>query len=344
MIRWNNDYNHGAHDAVLKKLAENNDKAFAGYGLDECCERAASLIKKHFSGIDADIHFLVGGTQTNFTFIASALKPYESVICADSGHINVHETGAVENTGHKVEALPHKDGKISASQIEEKAKLFADSNVKEHITEPKMVYISHPTEYGTLYSKKELTEIREICDKYNLILYLDGARLMYALGASGNDVSLSDIARLCDAFYIGGTKCGLLFGEALVLVNNSLKPHFRSYIKQNGAMLAKGWLLGLQFEAMFESGLYLNEGEKACAKALRIKEAFAEKGILPFVESNTNQQFMVVNEKQMNELAKNHIFEYEANLGNGNHCIRFCTSWNTSESDTDALIKDIFLL
>lgn len=341
MYRFNNDYNHGAHPAILKALQDTNDIAYGGYGLDPVCEQAERSILRYVKNPQAKVHFLLGGTQVNYTVIAAALRPFESVICADSGHIHVHETGAVENTGHKIEAVPGTDGKITAAQVEALAENFAISGVKEHITEPKLVYISFPTEFGTLYTKQELTALREVCDRYHLYLFLDGARLGYGLGSPVNDVTLEDLGRLCDAFYIGGTKCGALFGEALVLCNPALQYHFRSYIKQNGAMLAKGWLLGLQFETLFADGLYLTITRSAVDLAMRIKEAFASAGIPAYIESFTNQQFVVVTPEQRAKLAENFIFEEEGSLPEDRSIIRFCTSWSSTEEEVEALVKAI---
>ena len=273
--------------------------------------------------------------------IAAALRPYQSVISAESGHIHAHETGAVENTGHKIHTLPGKDGKITAAQIEAVAADYAKSTIPEHITQPKMVYISFPTEYGTLYSLNELEAISSVCRKYDLYLFVDGARMGYGLGSVKNDVSLSDLARLTDAFYLGGTKCGTLFGEALVILNPKLQPDFRSCIKQNGAMLAKGWLLGLQFYTMFRDGLYFEITRKADEYAMRIKEAFAEKGIPAYIESFTNQQFVVVTNRQKEQLAENFIFEFEGKIDEDHSCIRFCTSWSTTEEEVRALTEEI---
>lgn len=341
MLRWNNDYNQGAYAPILEKLQETNNTAYAGYGLDDYCERAKEDIRKYLGGANADIHFMIGGTQVNYTVIAAALRPYQSVISADSGHIHVHETGAVENTGHKIEALPAKDGKITAEQIAERAQLFEDSGVKEHITQPKLVYISMPTEYGTIYSKAELEAIGAVCKKYGLYLFMDGARLGYGLGALECDVTMADLARICDAFYIGGTKCGALFGEVVVLVNDDLKPCFRSFIKQNGAMLAKGWLLGLQFSELFKDGAYFEITKRATTQAQRIRKAFNDRGIRSYIDSCTNQQFVVVSTEQMNKIGKKHIYEYEGKADGDNHIIRFCTSWATRDEDVDVLIGDI---
>lgn len=344
MLRWNNDYNRGAHPAVLAALSETNDTAYGGYGLDEWCERGAEEIRKQLGGADADIHYLIGGTQANFTVIAAALRPYESVICADCGHIHSHETGAVENTGHKIQPLPSRSGKISAEQIAAEAELYRVSGVKEHITEPKLVYLSFPTEFGTLYTLRELEEIRAVCREYGMYLFVDGARMAYGLTADGNDVTLAELARLCDVFYIGGTKCGALFGEAVVILNRSLKPHFRSYIKQNGGMLAKGWLLGLQFYTLFSDGLYFRAARKANEYAMSIKAALDEKNIPCYIQNTTNQQFYVLSDAQMAKLSEKHIFEYQTRIDETHHCVRFCTSWATEEKDVAELVADIKLL
>lgn len=344
MIRFNNDYNHGAHPAILEVLQNTNDESYGGYGIDCWCEKATEEIKKYLDCPEAAVHFLVGGTQTNYTVIASALRPFQSVISAESGHINVHETGAVENTGHKIHALPAKEGKITAQQIADEAEAYCISGIKEHITQPKMVYLSYPTEYGTIYSKAELQEISAVCKSYHLYLFIDGARMGYGLGSDKADVTLADLARYTDMFYIGGTKCGTLFGEALVITNPLLNEDFRSCIKQNGAMLAKGWLLGLQFYTLFKDGLYFEITKKAVGYAMQIKAAFAKKGIPAYIESFTNQQFVVVDNTQMEQLAKNYIFEFEKKIDDTHSCIRFCTSWYTKQEEIDALLADIELL
>lgn len=341
MIRFNNDYNRGAHPAILDALSAANTQSFGGYGLDELCQRAAERIKGHLNCPAAAVHFLVGGTQVNFTVIAAALRPWQSVISADTGHIHVHETGAVEHIGHKIHALPHTEGKISAEQIRKEADLFRQSGIKEHITEPKMVYLSYPTEFGTLYTKEELTAISAVCKEYGLYLFIDGARLAYGLGSPKADITLSDLAALTDAFYIGGTKCGALFGEALVLTNPALQADFRSSIKQNGGMLAKGWLLGLQFDTLFTDDLYFELGRQATAYALEIKAAFEKKGIPAYIESFTNQQFVVLNKEQQAALAKDFTFEFEADLGEDNAAVRFCTAWSHTREEIDTLLTAI---
>ena len=341
MYRFNNDYSVAAHPAVMQALSDINGNAYGGYGLDEVCVEAADLIKKRIKAPDSDVHFLVGGTQANFTVISAALLPYQSVLCADTGHIHVHETGAVEHIGHKIEALPHTNGKISAEQIRAAGENFRTSDVQEHITEPGMVYISFPTEFGTVYSLKELQDIRKACDDYGMILFIDGARLGYGLAAEGNDVKIEDIARLADVFYIGGTKCGAMFGEAVVIRNFMIGHRFRSHIKQNGGMLAKGFLLGTQFRALFTDDLYFDITAGAVAKAMKIKKAFAESGIPSYIDSPTNQQFVLLTEAQCEAFSGKFVFENEGKTADGMRISRFCTSWGTTDEETDALIEAI---
>lgn len=341
MIRWNNDYNCGAHPAILQAFMDTNGESYGGYGMDEWCERAAVEIKKHLGGADADIHFMLGGTQVNYTMIAAALRPYQGIICADSGHIQVHETGAVEHTGHKIHVVPGVKGKITARAVEREAEGYRSSDIPEHVTQPKMVFLSFPSEYGTIYTKEELSDISRVCRKYGLYLMVDGARMGYGLGAEGNDVTLADIAAAADIFYIGGTKCGAMMGEAVVIVNQELKDHFRSYMKQNGGLLAKGWVLGLQFYTLFRDGTYFDITERADGYAMDIRRAFAEKGIEFYIDSPTNQQFLLLTEEQKEKLAKNHIFENQFQTRDGRFCVRFCTSWSTKEADVQALLRDI---
>ncbi len=339
MIRFNNDYSQGAHPAVLQALADTNHESYAGYGLDPQCERAAGLIKEHLNCPAAAIHFVVGGTQANYIAVAACLRPYQSVICADSGHIHAHETGAVEHGGHKILTLPAENGKLAASQIAAVAEDYRSSPIPEHITQPKLVYISFPTEYGTVYTRAELAAIRTVCDKYGLYLFVDGARMGYGLAAS--DATLADMARFADIFTIGGTKCGTLFGEAVVIPNGALQPHFRSFIKQNGAMLAKGWLLGVQFAALFETGLYFDICRRAVELAMDIRAAFAAKGVPAFIDSPTNQQFVVLTHAQADKLAEKYIYEPEQTVDQDRICVRFCTSWYTDPADVAALVEDI---
>lgn len=341
MIRFNNDYNHGAHPSILEAITGHNSESYGGYGLDPWCEKAAKRIKELIDCPTAAVHFLVGGTQANYTVIDAALRPWQSVIAASSGHIQVHETGAVEHTGHKIEALPAANGKITAEQVAAHADLYRTSGVQEHITQPKMVYISYPTEVGTIYSKKELEALRAVCDQYALYLFIDGARMGYGLGSPECDIIPADLARLADAFYFGGTKCGALFGEAVVLVNPALQADFRSSIKQNGGMLAKGWLLGLQFYTLFENSLYFNITKQAVAQALRIREAFLCKGLKLCTKSPTNQQFVILTNEQAMELSKKYIFEFQEQTDKNHCCVRFCTSWSTTDQEVEALIADI---
>ncbi len=345
-IRWNNDYSRGAHAAVLQALAETNEYSYEGYGLDTWCGKAADEIRNCLDcgREEADIHFLPGGTQTNYTVIAAALRSYQGVISADTAHIHTHETGAVEHAGRKILTLPGKNGKLTAENIAAEAEKYRTSGIQEHITQPKMVFLSFPSEYGTLYSRRELKAIREVCSEYGMYLYIDGARMSYGLASPRCDLTAADLAWLADAFYIGGTKCGALFGEAAVLLNDDLKDHFRSCMKQNGAMLAKSWLMGLQFHALFKDGLYFEIARRADQAAMRLKDAFAAAGIPFYLESFTNQQFVIVTGAQMELLGRRHIFEYDHRAADGRHCIRFCTSWSTRDEDLESLISDIATL
>jgi len=341
MYRFNNDYNQGAIPEIIEAFSSTNDKAYPGYGLDECCNTASELIKEKLNSKNSEVHFLIGGTQTNFVSIAAALRPYEGVISADTAHIHVHECGSVEHCGHKILALQNKDGKISAAQVKEIAQGYKDSVVPEHVTVPGMVYISFPTEYGTIYSKKELTDLHKVCRQYGLYLYIDGARLSYGLGASDCDLEFSDFAKLCDAFYIGGTKCGALFGEALVINNDDLKPHFRNYMKQSGAILAKGWLLGLQYIELFKDDRYFKLGKEADLKADKIRKALNKKKIKQYIPNRTNQIFVILENKMMKKLSKDFIFEFEGVYDKTHTIVRFCTSWASTDEAVDALISAI---
>lgn len=344
MMRFNNDYNHSAHECVLKLLEKTAGEGYGGYGEDIWCDEAKELIKKEIDRQDADVFFFAGATLANFVVTAAALRPIESVICAQTGHINCHEAASIENTGHKILELSGVDGKLSAQQIEACASEYFSDGEPEHLTVPKMVYISFPTELGTLYSLEELKEIRRVCDKYGMYLFVDGARMGYGLGSEANDVSLRDFGQLADVFYLGGTKCGALFGEAVVLLADSLKHRFKTYMKQNGAVLAKGWLLGLQFYALLENGEYFKITARADKLAMRLKVAFAEKGIPSAVDSPTNQQFVILTPLQEEKLAEKYIFEGMGTLEDGRKKVRFCTSWSTTEDEIDALIADIQVL
>ena len=345
-ILFTSDYCEGALPRIMERLQETNMVQTVGYGEDEYCAQAREYIKRACDCPEADVHFLVGGTQTNATVISSILKPYQGVLCAESGHINVHETGAVEHGGHKILALPSPDGKITAEQIREALDdHFSDAN-HEHMVMPGMLYISFSTESGTIYSRKELTAISEVCRGFEIPLFVDGARLGYGMAASelieGPDaLTFKDFARLADVFYIGGTKQGALFGEAVVITNDALKEDFRYCIKQGGGMLAKGRLLGVQFAALFEDGLYLDAARGAVRQAARIREAFKVKGIRFLVDSPTNQVFPILTEARMEALEKDFGFEVWKKLPDGRIGVRFCTSWATPEANVDILVNAI---
>lgn len=340
MIRFDCDYTEGAHERVLNALIATNSEQHCGYGLDDHCENARSLIKKACGREDADVHFLVGGTQANFTVIASILRPFQGVLSADSGHINGHETGAVEATGHKVLALPSVNGKITGAQVEKAYSEHWADGAHEHIVQPGMVYISQPTEFGTVYSKDELTELYDVCTKLSLPLFIDGARLGYAL-ASGEAPSLEEMAQLCDVFYIGGTKVGLLFGEAVVITNDALKKDFRYMIKQRGGMLAKGRLLGVQFEEIFRDGLYFEIAKHAVDIAMEIKAALVEKGIRFHIDSPTNQQFPILTKQQSAKLGEDFALCYTAPVDDECDVWRICTSFMTKRENSDKLVEAI---
>lgn len=341
MILFNSDYTEGAHPRIMERLMETNMEQTVGYGEDEYCAQAREAIRKVCEAADADVHFLVGGTQSNFTVISYILKSYQGVLCADSGHINVHETGAVEARGHKVIALPGKEGKITAEQIREEYDLHWSDESHEHIVQPKMVYISHPTEMGTLYTKSELEEISRVCKECNMYLFLDGARMGYGLMAPGTDVTLPDIARLCDVFYIGGTKVGALFGEAVVITNPLLKEDFRYSIKQNGGMLAKGRLLGIQFLELFKDGLYFEISKHAIDMAMMLKEGLTKKGYNFFMSSATNQQFVIINDEKIKDIRRNYGVTYLQRYDENHSVIRLCTSWATKEENVKAFLNDM---
>ncbi|MBP5230524.1 MAG: aminotransferase class I/II-fold pyridoxal phosphate-dependent enzyme [Clostridia bacterium] len=341
MIRFNNDYRRGAVPEILNALRETNDRSFGSYGLDRPSEEAAGLIRTACASPEADVHFAVGGTQANVLVISAALRSFQRVLAADTSHIHCHETGAAEHGGHKIQVLPHRDGKLSAEQIRDAADAYRRSTIPEHITQPKLVYLSFPTEYGTLYSREELTEIRNVCLEYGLFLFVDGARMAYGLGSPENDLDLPAFASLTDAFTIGGTKCGALFGEAVVLTHPFLKEDFRSVIKQNGAMLAKGWLTGLQFAVLFRDGLYRKLGEHACRLASELRSAFLEKGIPLCPDSPTNQLFVRLRNDQAEILSKHFLFEPESNSPDGTVVVRFCTAWYTDPEDVSMLCREI---
>lgn len=341
MIRFECDYLEGAHPKILDALVKTNLEQSPGYGKDLYCEEAREIIKDLCGKKEAEVHFLVGGTQTNKTVIASLLRAHQGVVCAESGHINVHETGAIENTGHKVLTLPSKDGKITACQVKEYFEAHFKQDTPEHMVQPGMVYISHPTETGTLYSKQELMALRAICTELRVPLFLDGARLSYGLMATETDVTMQDLASYCDVFYIGGTKGGALFGEAVVIVNPNLAKDFRYMIKQQGGLLAKGRLLGIQFKALLEDGTYFEIAKKANSQAQRIKEAFEQSGHAFLYESYTNQQFPILSKQEIEELNKKYAFSLWSEIDDTHCAVRFCTSWATKDEYVDALVEDI---
>ena len=337
MIRFDSDYMAGAHPEVLDALVRTNMELTAGYGNDPYTAEAKELIRKATGCADAEVMFLVGGTQTNATVIDGILARHEGVLAAESGHIAVHESGAIEASGHKVLTLPHYDGKVKAKDVERFIREFYADETYQHMVAPGMLYISQPTEYGTIYSLKELTELSEVCHSHNIPLYIDGARLGYALGAEEADFSLEDIARLVDVFYIGGTKMGTLFGEAVVVTNRSLLKNFFPLVKQHGALLAKGRLLGLQFGAMFRDGLYERLGRHAVQLATRLREIFRTAGYDVVIESPTNQQFVRLPNSVIDTLRQNASFDYWGPRGKEESIVRFVTSWATTEQDINEL-------
>ena len=339
MLSFECDYNFGAHPKILEALIRTNMEACQGYGSDIYTERAKEKIRKICDRENAEVHFLVGGTQTNRIVIASILEKYEGVIAATTGHISVHEAGAIEASGHKVLTLPGYDGKLRAQDIEKLMSNFLEDRAKEHCVFPGMVYISHPTEYGTLYSLDELTAISEVCHRYSPPLYIDGARLGYGLMSSDTNVSLHDIARLCDVFYIGGTKVGALCGEAVVFTHGNTPKHFFTTVKQNGALLAKGRLLGIQFDTLFTDNLYFEISENAIDRAEELKALFLEKGYTLFKNSPTNQQFIIMSDEKIEELSPLVRFEIWERVDETHCAVRFATSWATEKKDIDALAE-----
>ncbi len=333
MISFENDYSTGAHPRVLEALAATNLEPAPGYGTDRFCASAAERIRAACADDTADVFFLVGGTQTNAVVISSLLAGYEGVIAADTGHIAVHEAGAIEATGHKVIALPEHDGKLQAAEVEAYLEgFYADANY-EHMVFPGMVFIAHPSELGTLYSLAELEELSALCRRYEIPLYLDGARLSYGLAAPESDVTLPDIARLTDAFYIGGTKCGALCGEAVVFPRSAMPAHFLTHAKQHGALLAKGRLLGVQFDTLFADGLYGEVGRTAIDAAAELRRILSEAGCTFFRESPTNQQFVILENSQMEALAERVRFSFWERVDDTHTAIRFVTSWSTTAED-----------
>lgn len=341
MIRFDSDYTEGCHPAILEKLAETNMEQTPGYGEDEYCMRAAELIRKACKSEEAAVHFLVGGTQTNVTVIASALRHYQGVITAVSGHINVHETGAVELSGHKCLTIETGDGKLTADQVAAYARAHFEDENAEHTVQPKMVYISNPTELGTIYKKAELEELYRVCRENQMYLFLDGARLGYGLACRENDMTLEDIAKNTDVFYIGGTKVGALFGEAVVITNDALKTDFRYHIKQHGGMLAKGRLLGIQFLTLFENNRYFEISGHAARLAEKLKDDLTKIGVPFYVDSPTNQQFPILPDAVLAQIKDKYGYSYMERIDGTHSAVRFCTCWATREENVDMLLTDL---
>ncbi len=337
MISFESDYIAGAHPAILKKLSDTNMEHLSGYGSDKYTESAKEKIKKACGNDDAQVEFLVGGTQTNAVIISTMLKDYEGVVAASTGHVSSHEAGAIEHAGHKVLTLPQKDGKISAEDLRTYMENFYADGNHEHMVFPGMVYVSHPTEYGTLYSKNELRNISEVCRDYNIPLFLDGARLGYGLMSHESDMTLEDIACICDVFYIGGTKVGALCGEAVVFTKNNRPEHFLTSIKKRGALLAKGRLLGVQFDTLFTDDLYFKISEHAILMADRLKEIFREGGLTYFLESPTNQQFIVLENSELERIEKDVAVSFWEKYDENHTVVRFASSWSTTEEDIEYL-------
>lgn len=338
LLPFASDYMEGAHPAILKRLAETNRTPMPGYGTDAISEAARAKIRAACQCPDADVYFLVGGTQTNATVIDALLASYQGVVAADTGHISLHEAGAIEFGGHKVLTLPHTDGKLRPEDVDAYLTAFEADGNHDHMVMPGMVYISHPTEYGTLYTAAELRQLHEICQAHKVPLFLDGARLAYALACPENDVSLPLIAACCDAFYIGGTKCGTLFGEAVVFPQKNRAPHFFTIMKQHGALLAKGWLLGLQFDALLTDHLYEQIGEAAITAADTIRKALHAYGYRLFFEAPTNQIFVIMPNEQLDRLAKEVSYSFWEPYDENHTVIRLATSWATTPEETQQLL------
>lgn len=339
MIYFESDYTEGAHPKILERLNETNMIQASGYGHDEFCESAKNKIRKTINCPNAQIQFITGGTQTNQIVIDTMLKPFEGVVSAQTGHVNSHEAGAIEYTGHKVIPIPQHEGKIDGTELNDYLETFFSDGNNEHMVFPGMVYISHPTEYGTLYTKNELTKISSVCRKNNIPLFMDGARLGYGIMAKSSDLSLENIAELCDVFYIGGTKCGALCGEAVVFTKNNMPLHFENLVKKHGALLAKGRLLGVQFDALFTDNLYLEISKNAIDTAEVLKKALKEKGYRFLLDSPTNQQFVILENKFMEELKKSVKFNFWEKYDKNHTVVRFATSWSTKMENVEKLIN-----
>lgn len=339
MLHFVNDYAEGAHEKILQALIDTNREKHAGYGGDAYTASAKEKIKEACKCPEADVHLLVGGTQTNATVISAMLRSYEGVIAATTGHVSLHEAGAIEYTGHKVLEIDHVEGKISAEAVRATLETFYADGNHAHMVYPGMVYISHPTEYGTLYSKKELQELSTLCREYEIPLYLDGARMGYGLVSPGTDVTLPELAELVDVFYIGGTKVGALCGEAVVFTKQNTPEHFMTIVKQRGALLAKGRLLGVQFDTLFTDGLYMEIAQNALRTAERLKVAFKEKGYRFFIDSPTNQIFIVLENEHLKRLEEQVAFSFWEKYDDTHTVVRFATSWATTDEEIEALIE-----
>ena len=339
MISFRNDYGEGAHESILEALAKNNRIAMIGYGEDEISAEAKALISKAI-GRDCEVHFLVGGTQTNSTVIASLLRPHEGVVSAETGHIAQHESGAVEASGHKVLTLPTSDGKLKADEVRKVFKDHAENEIREHLVKPGMIYVSNPTELGTVYHKDELAALHQVAKDFGVPLFLDGARLGCALAAAENDMTLRDIADNTDIFYIGGTKNGALIGEAVVFSTPGLSKDFRYIEKQRGAMLAKGWILGIEYRELFKDGLYFRLAENAVRLAEKLTAGFKEIGVPLFVESPTNQVFIITTKEQEEKLAEKYVFEFWEPYDETHNVLRFVVSWAQTEENIASLLAD----
>ena len=342
MVSFESDYIAGAHPEIIKRLAETNMETLSGYGTDKYCESAREKIRRACGLDHADVEFLVGGTQANSVIISTMLADYEGVIAAKTGHISTHEAGAIEFTGHEVLELPEENGKISPEVLARFLSNFFKDDNHEHMTFPGMVYISYPTEYGTLYTRTELEAISRICNDYQIPLFIDGARLGYGLMSRSADLGLPDIARLCDVFYIGGTKAGALCGEAVVFTKGNMPRHFMTSVKKRGALLAKGRLLGVQFDTLFTDNLYFNISRHAIEMADRMKKLFLKAGLKFYLDSPTNQQFVILENGQMETMKKNLVFSFWEKYDEDHTVVRFATSWSTTEEDLEALKKALF--
>lgn len=339
MVSFASDYIAGAHPVVLERLCETNLVNQPGYGADEYCESARDKIRKACELPEAEVEFIAGGTETNQIVISSLLHDYEGVIAAETGHVSTHEAGAIEYSGHKVITLPQKEGKINADNLKNLISGFYSDENHEHMVFPGMVYISYPTEYGTLYSKAELESIAGVCHEHGMPLYIDGARLAYGLMSKACDLTLPDIARIADAFYIGGTKAGTLLGEAVVFTKGNKPKHFMNYIKKRGSLLAKGRVLGVQFDALFTDDLYFEIGSHAIEMAEKMKEIFKKHGYEFFLDSPTNQQFVVLPDEDVRRLSESVEAGFWEKTDETHTVLRFATSWSTTDEDLEALDK-----